>query len=76
MIDKNGGRRVQASERQVMHYLRSGHWNIVAELPVPATAGTLNRLNDCGWIERRGGGGPRSEIKRTPAGLSALQAPI
>ena len=75
MIDKNGGRRVQASERQVMHYLRSGHWNIVAKLPVATTAGMLSRLTNYGWIERRGGG-PRSEIKLTRAGLAALQAPI
>jgi hypothetical protein len=35
----------------------------------------LNRLADYGWIERRGGGS-RSEIKLTPAGLAALQTPI
>jgi hypothetical protein len=56
-------------------YLRSGGLNIVAKLPVAATAGALNRLADYGWIERRGGG-PRSEIKLTGAGLAALQAPI
>jgi hypothetical protein len=75
MISKNADRRVKASQRQVMQYLRSGGWNIVAKLPVAATTGTLNRLTDYGWIERRGGG-PRSEIKLTPAGLAALQAPI
>jgi hypothetical protein len=64
-----------ALDGQVMQYLRSGDWNVVAKLPIAATAGALNRLADYGWIERRGGG-PRSEIKLTAAGLAALQAPI
>jgi DNA-binding IclR family transcriptional regulator len=55
--------------------MRSGDWNIVAKLPVATTAGMLSRLTNYGWIERRGGG-PRSEIKLTRAGLAALQAPI
>jgi hypothetical protein len=75
MISKSTDRRVLASQRQVMQYLRSGHWNIVAKIPIAATADALNRLADYGWIERRGVG-PRSEIKLTPAGLAALQAPI
>jgi hypothetical protein len=75
MISKNPDRRVLSSQRQVMQYLRSGGWNIVAKLPVAATAGALNRLADYGWIERRGGG-TRSEIRLTAAGLAALQAPI
>ena len=75
MISKNADRRVWASERQVMQYLRSGNWTIVAKLPVAATAGALSRLADHGWIERRGAG-PRSEIKLTTAGLAALQARI
>jgi hypothetical protein len=75
MISKNADRRVLSSQRQVMQYLRSGGWNFVAKLPIAATAGTLNRLADYGWIERRGGG-PRSDIKLTAAGLAALQAPI
>jgi hypothetical protein len=75
MISKNADRRVKSSERQVMQYLRSGDWNIVVKLPTAATASALNRLADYGWIERRGGG-QRSEIKLTPAGLAALQAPI
>jgi hypothetical protein len=75
MISQNADRRVLASQRQVMQYLRAGDWNIVAKLPVTATAGALNRLADYGWIERRGGG-PRSEIKLIAAGLAALQAPI
>ena len=75
MISKNADRRVLSSQRQVMQYLRSGDWNIVAKLPIAATAGALNKLADYGWIERRGGG-PRSEIKLTAAGLAALQAPI
>jgi hypothetical protein len=62
MISKNADRRVQASQRQVMQYLRSGDWNIVAKLPVAATTRALNRLADYGWIERRGGG-TQSEIK-------------
>jgi hypothetical protein len=75
MISKSADRRVQASQRQVMQYLRSGDWNIVAKLPIAATAGALNRLAYYGWIERRGGG-LRSEIKLTAAGLAALRAPI
>jgi hypothetical protein len=75
MISKNADRRVLSSQRQVMQYLRSGDWKIVAKLPIAATAGALSRLADYGWIERRGGG-LRSEIKLTPAGLAALQAPI
>jgi hypothetical protein len=75
MIGKNADRRVVPSQRQVMQYLRSGDWNIVAKLPVAATTGALNRLADYGWIERRGGG-TRSEVKLTAAGLAALQAPI
>jgi hypothetical protein len=75
MISKNADRRVRSSQRQVMQYLRSGDWNIVAKLPVATTAGMLRRLTNYGWIERRGGG-PRSEIKLTRAGLAALQAPI
>jgi DNA-binding PadR family transcriptional regulator len=76
MISKNADRRVLSSQRQVMQYLRSGDWNFVSKLPVATTAKALNRLADNGWIERRGGGGPRSAIKLTPAGLAALQAPI
>jgi len=75
MISKNADRRVLASQRQVMQYLRSGDWNIVAKLPIAATEGALNRLTDYGWIERRGGG-QRPEIKLTAAGLAALQALI
>jgi hypothetical protein len=75
MISENADRWVQASQRQVMQYLRSCDWNIVAKLPVAATAGTLRRLAEYGWIERRGGG-PRSEVKLSPAGLAALLAPI
>ena len=55
MISQNADRRVLASQRQVMQYLRAGDWNIVAKLPVATTAGALNRLADYGWIERRGG---------------------
>jgi hypothetical protein len=75
MIHQNADRRVLASQRQVMQYLRSGDRNIVAKLPVAATAGALDRLAHYGWIERRGGG-QRSEIKLTAAVLAALQAPI
>jgi hypothetical protein len=75
MISENADRRVRASQRQVMQYLRSCEWNIVAKLPVAATAGMLRQLTDYGWIEQRGSG-PRSEIKLTTAGLEALQAPI
>jgi hypothetical protein len=54
-----------------MHYLRSGHCNIVAKLPVQTTVGTV-----VGGSNGGAAGGPRSEIKLTPAGLAALQAPI
>ena len=66
---------VNAIQRQVMHYLRSGDWKSVAELPVSASLGTLKGICEKGWIERRGGG-PRSEIKLTPSGLLALKAKI
>jgi hypothetical protein len=75
MISQNADRRVLASQRQVMQYLRAGDWNIVGKLPIAATAGALNRLAEYGWIERRGAG-KRSEVQLTPAGLAALQAPI
>ena len=75
MISKNAGPTVRASQRQLMQHLRSGDWKIVAMLPAAASASTLNQLTDYGWIERRGGG-PRAEIKLTPAGLLALQTPI
>jgi hypothetical protein len=75
MISKNAEPIVKAGHRQLMQYLRSGDWTNVAKLPVSATVGALNRLTDYGWIERRGGG-PRSEIRLTPAGLAALQVPI
>jgi hypothetical protein len=75
MISEDADRRVRASQRQLMQYLRSCDWKIVAKLPVAVTAGALRRLTDYGWIERRGSGA-RSEIKLTPAGLAALLAPI
>jgi hypothetical protein len=75
MISKNVGRPVLSSQRQVLQYLRSGHWQIVAKLPVAVTVGALNRFADYGWIERRGAG-PQSEIKLTAAGLAALRTPV
>ena len=75
MIDKPPGPTVTAVQRQLMQYLRSGDWKIVTKIPVSASPTTLNRIGSYGWIERRGGG-PRSEIKLTPAGLVALQARI
>ena len=66
---------VKAMQRQLMQYLRSSNWVLLSALPVPASQRTLNLLAENGWIERRGGG-PRSEIKLTPAGLLALQQPI
>ena len=74
MISQTADRRVRAGERQVMQYLRSCDWNIVAELPVAATAGTLRRLTDYGWIERQGGC-HRSEIKLTPPGWRRYRRP-
>jgi len=75
MTDKTPGPTVTAVQRQLMQYLRSGNWKIVAKIPVSASPTTLDRISSYGWIERRGGG-PRSEIKLTPAGLVALQARI
>ena len=75
MINKNPGPTVKAVQRQLMQYLRSGDWKLVAKLPVSASPDTLNRITQYGWIERRSGG-PRSEIKLTPEGLIALLAPI
>jgi predicted transcriptional regulator len=58
-----------------MQYLRSGDWTLVTKIPVVASAKTLKRIDDFGWIERRSGG-PRAEIKLTHAGLVALQARV
>jgi hypothetical protein len=66
---------VNATQRQVMQYLRSGDWMLVSKLPIPVGQRTLDRIVEKDWIERRGGG-PRSEIKLTPSGLKALQTPI
>ena len=66
---------VNASQRQVMQYLRTRDWVLLHKLPMPAGERAINRLAENGWIERRGGG-PRSEIRLTPAGLLALQTPI
>ena len=66
---------VNAIQRQLMQYLRAGDWVLLSKVPLSIGQGTLNRLAENGWIERRGGG-PRSEIKLTPAGLLALQQPI
>jgi hypothetical protein len=66
---------VNATQRQLMQYLRAGDWVLVSKLPIPVGQRTLDRIAENGWIERRGGG-PQSEIKLTPSGLMALQAPI
>ena len=71
MTGKASGTSVNAMQRQLMQYLRSGKWTLLSTLPVPTSPGMLNRIADRGWIERRGGG-PRSEIKLTAAGLVAL----
>ena len=75
MTGKASGPSVNASQRQVMQYLRSGTWVLISKLPVPIGDVAICRITDNGWIERRGTG-PRSEIKITPAGLVALQAPV
>lgn len=75
MINESPEPTVNAMQRQLMQYLRSGDWKLVAKLPVSASPVMLNRIADYGWIERRGGGS-RSEIKLTPAGLVALQTPV
>ena len=75
MTDKSPEPSVTSVQRQLMQYLGSGDWKILTKIPVFASRTTLNRITQNGWIERRGGG-PRSEIKLTPAGLAALQARI
>jgi hypothetical protein len=64
-----------AMYRQVMEHLRSREWKTVHKLPVPVSPNMLERTESCGWIERRGDG-PQTEIRLTPAGLTALRAPI
>ena len=66
---------VNATQRQLMQYLRTRDWVLVSKLPYPAGQRTIERLAQNGWIERRGTG-PRSEIKLTPSGLVALHAPV
>jgi hypothetical protein len=62
---------VNAVQRQLMQYLRAADWVLVSKLSMPIGQRTLDRIVENGWI-----GGPRSEIKLTPAGFAALQAPI
>jgi hypothetical protein len=66
---------VNAIQRQAMQYLRAGNWVLVSKLPNPIGERTFDRILQNGWIERQGTG-PRLEIKITPAGLAALQAPV
>jgi hypothetical protein len=75
MISKNAEPTVNAGQRQLMQYLRSGDWTIAGKLPVAASNHMLNHLIGNGWIERRGDGG-KAEIKLTAAGLMALQAAV
>ena len=75
MTGKSPRPTVTAVQRQLMQYLRQGDWKLVTTIPVSASPTTLSRISGYGWIERRGGG-PRAEIKLTPAGLVALQARI
>jgi hypothetical protein len=75
MISKNAEPTVNAGQRQLMQYLRSGDWTIAAKLPVSASDHMLNHLIGNGWIERRGDGA-KAEIKLTAAGLLALQTPV
>jgi hypothetical protein len=66
---------VNAVQRQLMQYLRAGDWVLLSKVPLHVGQRTIIRIAENGWIERRGSGA-RSEIKLTPAGLVALQAPI
>ena len=75
MTGKASGYRVNAIQRQLMQYLRAGHWVLESKLPIPVGERTVDRIVQNSWIERRGVG-PGSEIKLTPAGLVALQARI
>ena len=75
MRSKPSGNGVTAPQRQLLQYLRAGGWVLVSKLPIAVGQRTFDRITQNGWIERRGGG-PRSEIKLTPAGLVALQARI
>lgn len=65
---------VSAPHRQVMQYLRAGNWVLLSKLP-DVGEGTLARILQNGWIERRSTGA-RTEIRITPAGLAALQKPV
>ena len=75
MTNGIAGPRVKSGQRQLMQYLRSGDWKIVAKLPVAASENMLDQMINNGWIERRAAG-QLAEIKLTSAGLAALQAPI
>ena len=66
---------VNASQRKVMDYLRSGGWTAVSKLPFSVGSLTMERLVQNGWIERQGEG-RNCEIKLTPQGLEALQTRV
>ena len=74
MISKNTEPTVKSGQRQLMQYLRSGNWKIAAKLPVAASPGTLDRLAEYGWIDRRDQG-TQVEIKLTPVGQLAPRTP-
>jgi hypothetical protein len=56
MISKNSEPTVKAHQRQLLQYLRSGHWTVVVKLPVVASNNMLNHLIGYGWIKQRGDG--------------------
>ncbi len=66
---------VNAKQRQLMQYLRTGSWVSVSRLPVPASPALMERITQNGWIETRGEG-QAIEIKLTPEGMAALQTPV
>ena len=66
---------VTTLHRQVLQNLRSGDWKIAQRMPVQITPRMVQTLLKKGWIERRGEG-PKTEIKITAAGLTALAARV
>jgi hypothetical protein len=66
---------VNAKQRQLIQYLRTGSWVSMSKLPIPVSPALIERITQYGWIETRGEG-QAFEIKLTPEGLAALQTPV
>ena len=66
---------VNAKQRQVMQYLRTGRWISVSKLPIPVSPALIERITQYGWIETTGEGNA-FEIKLTSEGMAALQTRV